>query len=248
MDGSLISIILAGGLGKRMKSDLPKVLHPLAGRPLVHHVIDIAREVGSQRTILVIGYKRHLVREATLASGVEWAVQERQLGTADAVRSCLPAITGYRGDILILSGDVPLLRPDTIRAALGLHRRTGAAVTVFTFIPVDPTGYGRVVRGTGGELLRIVEQKDAQPDELKIPEVNGGVYIYRADDLTGSLREVNDDNRAGEFYLTDTVAVLGRRGRRLSAHLVEDPMELAGVNSREQLAQLEQALERRSAG
>jgi len=154
MEQRFATIILAAGLGKRMNSDLPKVLHPLAGRPMVHYVIDLARKVGSDKTILVIGHKRELVIEATSGLNVEYAVQERQLGTGDAVNSCRERLKDYTGPTLILSGDVPLMRPDTIREAYKLHRDSGAAVTVFTFIPASPAGYGRIVRSADGGLGR----------------------------------------------------------------------------------------------
>lgn len=225
-----------------MKSDLPKVLHRLAGKPLIHYVIDVAGKVGSLRTIVIVGYKRELVRHETSKLGVEWAVQEKQLGTGDAVRSSLPLIKDYEGDILILSGDVPLLRAESIRAALKLHRETEAAVTVFTFIPDDPAGYGRIVRGNASEILKIVEHKDASPDELQVGEVNGGIYFYRADALRKSLRLIDNNNKAGEYYITDTISILKGWGERLSAYLVEDPIELAGVNSRDHLHELEQEI------
>ena len=230
---------MAGGIGKRMKSDLPKVLLQLAGKPLVHYVIDLARKVGSDRIILVVGYKRELVKETTRDLGVEWAVQERQLGTADAVKSCEPLLRDYDGDILILSGDVPLLRPESVAEALGLHRQSSAALTGFTFIPEDPTGYGRIIRGREGEFLKIVEEKDATEDNLKVNEVNGGIYLFRASELRRSLPMVTNDNASREYYLTDTISILDNLGEKISAYLVEDPMEMAGINSREQMILLE---------
>ncbi len=244
MDKPFLTIIMAGGMGKRMKSDLPKVLHQLAGKPLIHYVIDVAKEVGSSRTIIIVGYKRELVREATLDSGVEWVVQEEQLGTGDAVRSCLPLIEDYSGDILVLSGDVPLLRTASIREALKIHRQTEAAVTVFTFIPKYPGGYGRIIRGDASEIIKIVEQKDATHEEEKVGEVNGGIYFYRAEALRRSLELVDNNNKAGEYYITDTISILKGWGERLSAYLVENPVELAGVNSREHLLELEKEIKK----
>lgn len=238
-DRSLITIILAAGLGKRMKSDLPKVLHPLAGRPLLHYVLDLSETIGSARTLVVVGHRREQVMEASRNFQVEWVVQDRQLGTGDAVKRCLPHLKGYSGQLLVLSGDVPLLKPDTVHKALALHLRTGAAATVFTFKPADPAGYGRIVRGAGDRLLCIVEERDATPEERSISEVNGGVYIFDAPTLAPTLSQIDNRNALGEYYLTDSIGILASSGRILSAFLVDDPLELAGVNSPEQLAQLE---------
>jgi len=231
---------MAAGLGKRMKSDLPKVLHKLAGRPLVHHVIEQAKNIGSSRILLIIGHKRELVIEETQNMGVEWIVQEQQLGTGDAIKACESALTGYTGDVLILSGDVPLLRKSTIEQAWELHKRSNAAATDFTFIPDTAKGYGRIVRGEESELLRIVEEKDATTDELKINEVNAGIYFFKSESMYRALEEVKNDNAAGEYYLTDTISVLEKWGEPLAAFLVEDPLEVAGVNTIEQLSHLEE--------
>jgi len=247
-DNRLVTIILAAGKGKRMKSDLPKVLHPLAGKPLVHYVIELARSVGSSRILLIVGYGRELVINATRGTGVEWVVQEQQLGTGHAVQMCQSALDGYQGDVVVLSGDVPLLRRETVEEGLSLHRGTGAAATVFTFKPGNPTGYGRIIRGKNGELLRIVEQADGSREELSIDEVNGGGYVFRADRLLATLENLSNDNSAGEYYLTDSIGVLRSWGERVSAFLAVDRLELAGVNSRKQLLELENELIRRRAG
>ncbi len=233
---------MAAGQGKRMNDDLPKVLHRLGGKPLVYYVIGLARNVGSKRILLVIGYKRELVKEATESLDVEWIVQERQLGTGDAVKVCEKKLADFTGDVLILSGDVPLMRPTTVERAWSLHKNTSAAATVFTFKPDDPTGYGRIVRGKEGELLRIVEQKDAEQDELKLDEVNAGIYFFKTEIMYRALERISDDNAAGEYYLTDTISVLVDWGEPLAAFLVEDPLEVAGVNTSEQLSRLEQEL------
>lgn len=245
MSNSFATIILAAGRGKRMQSDRPKVLHRLAGRPLVHYVIEQARSVGSRQIILVIGHKRELVIEASAGMGVEYAVQEKQLGTGDAVQACRGALREFGGDVLILSGDVPLLRAATIQAASDLHRQRDAAATVFTFIPLAAAGYGRIIRGDEGELLRIVEHKDATTEERKTLEVNAGIYFFKALEMFRALDEIGNDNAAGEFYLTDTIAVLACWGRRLAAFLVADPMEVEGVNNPEQLLTLEREWLRR---
>lgn len=236
------TIIMAAGKGKRMKSDLPKVLHQLAGKPLVHHVIDIAQSVGSQRVLLIISHKKEMVIETTRDKNVEWVVQEQPLGTGDAVKSCAEAMSGYDGDVLILSGDVPLLKGDTIREAYDLHKSAFAAATVFTFIPDDATGYGRIIKDDSGALLGIVEHKDATEEQLKIGEVNSGIYFFQSKLLFEALKKVTNDNASGEYYLTDTIHILADENRRMSAYIVKDARETAGVNSREQLIEMEQML------
>ncbi|MDP8228749.1 MAG: NTP transferase domain-containing protein [Candidatus Electryoneaceae bacterium] len=239
MNRSFTTIIMAAGKGKRMKSDLPKVLHQLAGRPLVHHVIDLAGSVGSDRIILVVSHKKELVIESTKAKGVEWAIQKQPSGTGDAVDSCRSALHGYTGDVLILSGDVPMLRKETILKAYVLHQSTDAVATGFTFKPDNPKGYGRIIRGTLGDLLGIVEQEDASTEQRKIGEVNAGIYFFKAEALFTALDQVTNDNVAKEYYLTDTIAILAGQGQRMSAYLVDDPVEMAGVNDPDQLAELE---------
>ncbi len=242
MSSSFVTIIMAAGKGTRMKSDLPKVLHQLAGKPLVHHVIDLANSVGSERTLLIISHEKEMVIEATRDKNVEWVVQEKPRGTGDAVKSCADAMKGFNGDVLILSGDVPLLNGKTIQEAYKLHKSTESVATVFTFEPDDATGYGRILRGDNGELLGIVEQKDATEEQLKVGEVNSGIYFYQSVPLFKALEQVTNDNASGEYYLPDTIHILAADGRRMSAYLVEDQNETAGVNSKEQLAELEEQL------
>jgi len=239
MTNTFTTLIMAAGLGKRMKSDLPKVLHKMAGRPMVHYVIELAKSVGSDRVILIIGHKRELVIKETRDADVEWVVQEQQLGTGDAVQVCYDLLRDYTGDVLVLSGDVPLLRAESVKEALDVHLSTNSSATVFTFEPEEAAGYGRIVRGAEDELVRIVEQKDATESELNIREVNGGIYFFNSVDMYDALKEVNNDNASGEYYITDTIEILRGKGKRLSAYLVNDPNEMAGVNSKEQLAELE---------
>lgn len=234
------TIILAAGMGKRMKSDLPKVLHKLAGRPLLHWVIEQSEGAGGDMTVVVVGHKKELVIESVADMNVEIAVQEQQLGTADAVLSAKRYLEGWDGDILILSGDVPLLQTSTIRAAYDVHKREDASCTVFTFEPESPSGYGRVIRSTDGLITTIVEEKDANSEQKLIREVNAGIYFYRSVELWESLSKVDNKNAAGEFYVTDTISILCKAGKRVLPYLVDDPLETSGVNSPEQLLELEQ--------
>jgi len=223
-----------------MKSDLPKVLHTFAGKPLVHHVIDQAKSVGSDKIVLVIGHGRQLVIDETRGMSVEYAVQEHQLGTGDAVQACKVSLGDYPGDVLILSGDVPLLQSASIVAAHKVHRDSGSAATVFTFKPPSAEGYGRILRTETGDLVGIVEHKDATPEQKQIGEVNAGIYFFKTGLMFEALENVRNDNAAGEFYLTDTISVLSGRGEKLAGYLVVDPLEVEGVNSPDQLATLEQ--------
>ncbi len=245
MQRELVTIILAGGQGKRMHSDLPKVLHPLAGKPLVHHVIEIARRANSSRIILVISHEREMIRKATKEMNVEYAVQERPLGTGDAVKACKMLLHGFDGYVIILSGDVPLLKVETIERSKAAHRANNSAVTVFSFKPADPTGYGRIIRDENGNVTRIVEEKDASIEEKTVNEVNGGIYIFDSRQLYSALEEVNNDNASGEYYLTDTLEILRNRNLKLSAMIVDNEAELAGVNSQDQLVELEKELSQR---
>ncbi|MBM3328677.1 MAG: UDP-N-acetylglucosamine pyrophosphorylase [Calditrichaeota bacterium] len=244
----LIAVILAAGKGKRMKSDLPKVLHPLAGRPLVHYVIDLARDVSAMRIILVIGHGREQVERQTKATGVEYAVQVEQRGTADAVMAGKDLLSDFDGDLLILSGDVPLLRKRSIEQALEHHRRTVSVGTVFTFTPDDPAGYGRILRSPEGALIGIVEEKDADERVRAIYEVNAGIYIFDSRALFQALARIDSNNAAGEFYITDAVALLRNDGLPLAAWHIDDPVEVAGVNDTAQLAVLEVQLAVRRGG
>ncbi len=235
----LVTIIMAAGMGKRMRSDLPKVLQPLAGSPLVHYVIKLTQDLGSTQIVLVVGHGREQVIDQTKAYGVNWVVQEQQLGTGDAIMACHKTLHDYDGDVLILSGDVPLLRSKSVSEALEVHKTTNASATVFTFNPDNPFGYGRIIRGGEGEVLRIVEHKDASNEEKLVNEVNGGIYVFRSKPLFEALGQISSDNQAGEYYLPDTLEIIRKMGLRISAYIVKDPIEMAGVNNVDQLRELE---------
>lgn len=241
-------VILAAGLGKRMKSSRIKVLHAAGGRALVHHVLDLARRVTPERPILVVGHQRDEVERECQALA-EFAVQAEQLGTGHAILQAEPLLRkrGVDGSrILVLSADVPLTREETIRRLVDQHEREGNAVTVLTMRPPDPSLYGRVVRGKDGGVLRIVEAKDASENELAIDEVNTGIYVFDARLLFEALHGLSTDNAQGEYYLTDVVAHAVGAGRRVGAALADDPLEALGVNSRAELGAVEEELNRRT--
>jgi bifunctional UDP-N-acetylglucosamine pyrophosphorylase/glucosamine-1-phosphate N-acetyltransferase len=229
-------VILAAGTGKRMRSALPKVLHPLAGRPLLSHVIDTARTLEPTRLVVVIGHGAEAVRAAVAAPDVQFAVQEQQLGTGHAVQQALPLLDPS-APTLVLYGDVPLTRASTLRRLTDKAGRGGYGVLTVTLD--DPTGYGRIVRDANGKVLRIVEQKDATPDEQKIAEINTGIIVTPTAQLTGWLASLRNDNAQGEYYLTDVVELAIEAGLDVVTAQPDEEWETLGVNSKQQLAELE---------
>ncbi len=237
------AIILAAGVGKRMRSDLPKVLHPLAGRPLLGHVLESARSLGARRMHVVHGHGAERVRAAFPEKDIEWALQSEQLGTGHAVLQALPGV-GRDADVVILYGDVPLIRTATLKRLLEAGRE---GLAVLTAQVPDATGYGRIVRDAGGRVVRIVEQRDASPTELAIREINAGFFALSAARLQSWLSRVKNENAQREYYLTDIVGLAVAEGVNVAGIRVEDHWEVAGVNSRVELAALERELQRREA-
>jgi UDP-N-acetylglucosamine diphosphorylase/glucosamine-1-phosphate N-acetyltransferase len=245
MSNDLSVIILAAGKGTRMKSDLAKVLHPALGRPMIDWVIDQAQEVGSCRTVVVVGHQREAVIEAVRGRGVEFAVQEQQNGTGHAVQMCRDAFEGAGGDVLVLSGDVPLLRGETLQELATNHRQAGRKATVLTALFPDPTGYGRMIRDEQGAVRRIVEHKDASEAERAVQEINSGIYLFDISLLFKYIQQLETNNAQGELYLTDVVRFLVEDGHPVGAVIADDPNEINGVNTVEQLAEVERLLTER---
>ena len=241
----LAIVIIGAGMGTRMRSALAKVLHLLAGRPLMVHVLDLAAQLDPTHLIAVIGHQADAVRRVCEPRGAVCVVQEPQLGTGHAVAQTASVLAGFEGDVLVLYGDVPLLQLDTARALLDEHRRRAAAVTVLTAALDDPTGYGRIVRDDQGAIEAIVEQRDASPAQLEIREINSGIYCLQAPFLFDALTQVGRHNAQGEQYLTDVVGVAVSQGRPVAHVAVADAQETIGVNTRLELAQLEAVLRRR---
>jgi bifunctional UDP-N-acetylglucosamine pyrophosphorylase / glucosamine-1-phosphate N-acetyltransferase len=231
MADELAAVVMAAGIGTRMKSATPKHLHPLLGRRMVDWVVDAAREADVERIVVVASPQTR-----DLLEDVEIAVQEKPLGTGDAVRCARTALEGFRGDVLVLNGDVPALRPETIRALVETHRSVGAAATVLSFEPLDPGAYGRIVRDEDGRLARIVEAADASPDELAVGEVNSGIYVFKAQQLWPALERLDAKNAQGEVYVTDTLGLLVADGEPCAVQLADDTREAEGVNTRAELA------------
>jgi len=233
------AVVLAAGQGKRMKSDLAKVLHPMAGQPLLAHVLETLGELGVGRVVVIVGHQRDRVRAAFADAKIEWADQIEQRGTGHAVMMAAGALENFEGTLLVVCGDTPLLRPDTLHQLLESHRASGAAVTVLSMKLPDPTGYGRMVRDASGTFTEIVEHGDATPEQRAIREVNSGIYAYAYPELTAILSGLSAHNAQGEYYLTDTVALLRRAGRKVDAVCAPDYRELLGINTVEQLAEAE---------
>ncbi len=235
-------VVLAAGKGTRMKSALPKVLHSLAGRPLVDHVLRAVRPLGAASTVLVVGHGADDVRRALAShSGLEFVIQSPQLGTGHALLQAEPVLRGRSGTVLLVYGDVPLLQSGTLARLIEAHRSAGAAATVLTTHLEDPAGYGRIVRADG-RLARIVEERDASAGERALTEINSGIYALELDPLFDTLRRLAADNVQGEYYLTDVIGAYHRERRRLETVVLANAEELRGVNTRVDLADLGQIL------
>jgi len=236
---STTAIILAAGKGTRMKSDLPKVLHEVCGRPMLAWVLDACREAGCDRLLVVVGHQAELVQETFAdADDVTWVVQRPQQGTGHAVMVCREHLAGFEGPVLVVAGDGPLLRPETLRELLNTHRREGAACTLATSLLPDPARYGRIVRDESGDLAGIVEYLDADESQRAIREVNVSLYCFDAAALREALGELRNDNAKGEYYLTDTIGLLKARGRKLSAVAAVLPEDVFSINTLEELEQV----------
>ena len=241
-------VILAAGRGTRMRSERAKVLHTVAGKPLVAFVLDAALALEPACVAVVVGHDAaeaervcaaHVARRAT-GVAVRYPLQREQRGTGDAVRAALPALAGLTGEVLILYGDVPGLTPGTLADLVARHRKRGATLSLLTTTVADPTGYGRITRRPDGRLAGIVEQRDLAPGEEAIREVNPGIYCVAARWLPGALARLGADNAQGEYYLTDLVGMAVADGEPVESIAVADPREVAGINSREEMATMEQ--------
>jgi len=243
MNDNLEVIILAAGLGTRMKSGTIKILHRAAGRPIIDYVLDLAADLSPNPPVMVVGYQREAVQKS-VGDRARFAVQEEQKGTGHAVLQAAPQVDPRRR-VLILSGDVPLTRIDTLRRLLDEHSTSGNALTLLTMKLADPGLYGRIVRDAHDNVARIVEAKDASDVEKLIDEVNAGIYVFDGEHLFDNLRNLKPENAQKEYYLTDLLKVIRDAGHRVGAVVAENPIEALGVNSRAELAQVENEIQRR---
>ena len=243
---NVAAIILAAGKGTRMKSGLLKVLHPVAGRPMIDWPLEASRAAGATPIVMVVGHQADAVRKRFDANpDILCASQAEQLGTGHAVACAIDSLNGFSGTVLILCGDTPLLLGETLSHLIAFHRSNAAAVTLLTAYMDNPHGYGRVIRDQGGKVLRIVEQKDATPEEHSIREINSGIYCIESDFLFANIDSLGSDNAQNEFYLTDLVAMAAERGVTCLAMTTADREEIMGVNDRVQLAEAARILRRR---
>ncbi|MDD2336126.1 MAG: bifunctional UDP-N-acetylglucosamine diphosphorylase/glucosamine-1-phosphate N-acetyltransferase GlmU [Geobacteraceae bacterium] len=243
---SIAAIILAAGKGTRMKSKLVKVMHPLAGAPLIEYPLTAAHEANASRIVVVIGHQADAVRDYfSDREDIAFALQEEQHGTGHAVACAAPQLRGFHGSVLILCGDVPLTRAATLRDLLQHHEDRQATVTVLTASLDNPFGYGRIIKNSTGEVTAIVEEKDATPEQCAIREINSGIYCVEAGFLFDAVSRLGSNNAQGEQYLTDIIRMAADRGLSCAAHPISDPLEVMGINDRVQLAQAEAVLRKR---
>ncbi len=245
MNIELTALILAAGKGTRMKSKLPKVLHRVGNQPMVERVLQLAKQMGTKRQVIITGFGGEMVREY-LGEQEEYVVQAEQLGTGHAVQMAEPLLGKEKGHILLLNGDTPIIRKETLEALVKEHLDTGAAATILTATPEDPTGYGRIIRSEDNHVVRIVEQKDGTAEELAVSEVNTGMYIFDSEALWPALSKIDNNNAQGELYITDVIGILVGEGKIVSAYVTPNFEETLGVNSRVQLAEAEATLRART--
>lgn len=254
-NSQLAIIVLAAGLGKRMRSGKPKVITPTREMPLIHHILTAIAPLNAVRTVVVVGHKRELVEDVVRkgveegyyrADGIEFAHQETQLGTGDAVRSALPLLADFNGEILILCGDTPLLRTESLQAFVEAHYEALATLTVGTFTAAPGNSYGRIVRDAKSYVTGIVETKDCTPEQLKITEANAGLYVVDSAFLIPAVKELTNNNAQGEYYLTDIVARAHNEGQRISGWNFPDAREALGVNSPKELVEINRVLMERN--
>ena len=237
---ALAIIVMAAGKGTRMQSDLPKVLHQANGRPLIEYVLDTSYALDPQKIVLIIGHQSELVKAATSKYKVSTALQEPQLGTGHAVMQAEDQLSDFDGEVLILSGDAPLVNTLTLQKLIAFHHSKNAVATVLTAEMEDPTGYGRVVRQINSDyVLKIVEQKDATAQELAVREINSGIYVFKAPVLFEALRQITTNNAQNEYYLTDVFSICFQSGKRVCAFKTDNSNEIIGINTPEQLKDAE---------
>ncbi|QDV72542.1 Bifunctional protein GlmU [Planctomycetes bacterium K2D] len=235
-----MAIVLAAGKGTRMESELPKVLVPVAGRPMVRYVVDALREAGVQKIVVVVGYKAELVQQELAGEpGVDFALQTEQLGTGHAVMMCRDYLMGRTGPVIIVTGDSPMLQVSSVRSLLDEFATTQPACLLGTAHRDDPTGLGRIVRDSDGKFVGIVEHKDCTPEQLKVTEVNMSTYVFNAPDLSASLDRLTTNNAQGEYYVTDCPGILLGAGKDVRALAALQPCEALSVNTLADLAVVE---------
>ena len=244
MKEDIITIVMAAGKGTRMKSNKSKLVHKIYGKELVTRVVDLAEEVGSNKIVAVVGHLREQV-QAVLGDRVEYAYQDELLGTGHAVMQATSFLEGKKGKVVILYGDVPIIRPETVKNLIEKSIKNREYATLLTAIYENPKGYGRIIRDEGGNIKGIVEEKDASETQREIKEINSGIYCFDIQELLLALKEIKPNNAQGEYYLTDVIKIMNEKGLKTGAVIVEDNTEILGVNDRAQLELLTRVLRMR---
>ncbi len=241
---SFTSVIMAAGMGTRMKSKMPKVIHKVCGKEICRWVIDAAKNAGSDKVCTIVGHRADMVKEI-LGDICEFALQAEQKGTGHAVMQAIDVIKSAKKEVVILNGDIPLITAESIKKAVNYHRENGNQATVITAVLDDATGYGRIVRGDDGGVRKIVEQKDANDEEKKINEINSGMYVFDSESLLYALEKLTPNNAQGEYYLTDTLEILLNAGKKVGGYAIADNDEIRGINDRIQLDEAEKIMQKR---
>ncbi|MFC1564947.1 sugar phosphate nucleotidyltransferase [candidate division KSB1 bacterium] len=237
-DKEVRAVILAAGKGTRMKADIPKVLFKISGKPMVEYVTDACREAGIDTIYIIVGYREDMVR-AELGDGYIYVRQEEQLGTGHALMQMTDILKDFKGDILVLNGDGPFITPGVLKRLIEKNRETGAAGTFLTAVLENTPPFGRIVRNRKGQAVKIVEEKDAGPEIMAIKEVNTGHYCFEADKVLSLLSVLKNDNKQNEYYLTELIDILVKKGLKVETLREDDPLIVFGINSREELEQAE---------
>ncbi|MEO0293098.1 MAG: sugar phosphate nucleotidyltransferase [candidate division WOR-3 bacterium] len=235
-------IILAAGIGKRMKSKKIKVLHELMGKPIIEWVINLAKSLSPESITLVYGKDGEVLKG--IFKGINYAFQEKPTGTGAAVSIALKTFKECKGDVIVLSGDTPLLMKESLIRLLEYHKKQNNDATIMTFFPEDPKGYGRIIR-KGEEIIQIIEEKDATPTQKEIREVNGGIYVFSIPKLKEALKFLTPNNAQGEYYLTDVISLIKEAGGKVGGVIIENSWELKGINTRRDLAEVTDILRRK---
>ena len=237
------AIIMAAGKGTRMKSDLPKVVHLAHSKPMIIRIIDALNALNTEENVLILGHKKEKVLEV-LGPDVSYVVQEEQLGTGHAVKQAVPKLENYQGDVLIINGDIPLIRKETLIDFYNEYKKENADAIILSAVFENPFSYGRVLKD-GNKVLKIVEEKEANEEQKKIKEINAGVYIFKSQDLVKALAQINNNNEKGEYYITDVIEILSNENKKVISYSLEDSMEIQGVNSKVELALVSRVLRER---
>ena len=229
-------IILAAGKGTRMQSELPKVLHTINDKPMIKHVLNVAKNLNPENIIIVVGYKKEMIIESLKGNDVIFVEQRNQNGTADAIKECIPTLENFQGDVLILSGDVPLIKKKTLESFINLHNSKKSLASLISSELIDPTGYGRIIKNNNNQLIKIIEHKDATDKQKEINEINSGIYIFNSKILNEKINLINNDNKQKEYYLTDIFNYIDESNT--SIYKIKNHYEISGINNIEQLENL----------